>query len=326
MTHFSGATPKRLSHDHGHHHDHSGVFHTHAPEGQMKRAFFWTVIILIVEVCGGLISHSLALLSDAGHVLTDLFALGLSWYALTQAKKPATERMTYGYHRSGILAALINGMTLLVITVIILVEAYQRFLHPTPIQPYWMIGPAAIGLGINLYLGFGMKGHDNLNVRSAVLHMLGDAAASAGVIVAALLIAITHRDFFDPLLSVLIALLIAFGAWRIVGQTVSILMEGTPKGIETDAVVTALRHIPSVEDVHDVHIWSITSGRNALSCHVVLDGSLTIAESQSILRTMEHELEHFGIQHVTIQTEDGSHPHEATVLCAEATERSHGHG
>jgi cobalt-zinc-cadmium efflux system protein len=298
---------------HGHHHD--DVFHTHAPAGKMRRAFWLTAIILAAEVAGGWLSHSLALLSDAGHVLTDIAAIGLAWYALNQAQRPANARMTFGYHRSGILAALINAVTLWGVAIVILLEAYQRLRQPQPIIGGWLFASAAVGLALNLYLAWGMRDDHQLNVRSAVLHMIGDAAASAAVIVGGAVMALTGWYVIDPLLSAAIALLIAFGAWRIVRQTVNILMEGIPLGIELDRVVQEMLAVDGVRSVHDVHIWSITSGRNALSCHVVMDGDLTIRESQAILRDMEHRLEHLGIGHVTIQTEDAAHPHESSVLC-----------
>jgi cobalt-zinc-cadmium efflux system protein len=302
------------AHDH-HDHHHGELFHTHAPIGKMRMAFWLTLIILAAEVGGGLLSNSLALLSDAGHVLTDLAAIGLAWYAMTQSQKPANSKMTFGYHRSGILAAFINGTTLIVITVLILWEAYRRFGHPHPVNSLWMFVSAGIGLCINLYLGLGMRHVDNMNVRGAVLHMLGDAAASAGVIVGGIIIAVTGWYVVDPILSVLIAFLIAYGAFKIVRQSVNILMEGMPIGVELDKVVNAILHVSGVENVHDVHIWSITSGKNALSCHVVMNGAMTIRDSQKSLRDIEERLVHLGIGHVTIQTEDGSHPHEESVLC-----------
>lgn len=303
-------------HGHGHNHDHGDVFHSHAPASKMKTAFFLTMVILVVEVIGGLISHSLALLSDAGHVLTDIAAIGLSWFALKQAEKPSNEKMTYGYYRSGILAAFINGITLILITVWILWEAYGRFQKPEEVTPVWMFVSAGVGLLMNLYLGLGMRKEEDINVKSAVLHMLGDAAASAGVIVGGIIILATKWYVVDPILSVLIALLIAFGAWKIVRQTVSILMEGTPKGIDFQKVVDEIKSVPGVQHVHDVHIWSIASGKNALSCHVVLNGDMTIRGSQKILRDIEHRLMHMGIGHVTIQTEDVDHPHDESELCA----------
>ncbi|UOF89568.1 cation diffusion facilitator family transporter [Fodinisporobacter ferrooxydans] len=312
------------SHGHGHDHGHGEVFHSHAPVGKMKQAFLFTLFILVVEVIGGLFSHSLALLSDAGHVLTDIAAIGLSWFALKQAEKPSNQNMTFGYYRSGILAALINGITLILITIWILWEAYGRFQHPEPVQSTWMFVSAGVGLLINLYLGLGMRHEDDINVKSAVLHMLGDAAASAGVIVGGVIILLTKSSIVDPILSVCIALLIAFGAWRIVKQTTVILMEGTPQGIDFQKVVNEIKLVPNIKDVHDVHLWSITSGKNAMSCHVVLDGDMTIRDSQAILRDMEHRLIHLGIGHVTIQTEDCDHPHENSELCA-AKEVHHHH-
>lgn len=284
----------------------------------MKTAFFLTVIILVVEVIGGLLSHSLALLSDAGHVVTDIGAIGLSWFALKQAEKPSDQKMTYGYYRSGILAALMNAIALILITIWILLEAYGRFQNPEHVTPTWMFISAGVGLLMNLYLGLGMRGEEDINVKSAVLHMLGDAAASAGVIIAGIIILFTKWYVIDPILSVLIAVLIAFGAWRIVKQTAGILMEGTPKGIDFEQVVQTIRQVPGVHDAHDVHIWSITSGKNALSCHIVLDGDMTVSESQKVLRDMESRLVQMGIGHVTIQTEDCEHPHEDSELCATA--------
>lgn len=313
------------NHNHGHDHDHGDVFHTHAPAGKMRLAFFLTLIILVVEVVGGWISGSLALLSDAGHVLTDIGAIGLSWYAMKQSEKPANEGMTFGYYRAGILAAFINGITLILITIWILWEAYTRFQHPEHVTPTWMFISAGVGLGMNLYLGLGMRHEDNINVRSAVLHMLGDAAASAGVIIGGIIIAFTHWYVIDPILSVLIALLIAVGAWRIVKQTVTVLMEGTPAGVEISKVADCILSVPGIQQVHDMHVWTITSGRNALSCHVVVDGHITVQESQKILQQVEHKLAHLGIGHVTIQTEDPTHLHDEGLLCTNDGVHDHAH-
>lgn len=326
MTDSAKAGPTHAhSHAHGHAHVHGELFHTHAPVAKMQRAFWLTVVILAVEFVGGLLSHSLALLSDAGHVLTDVIAIGLSWYALRQAGKPSDERMTFGYVRSGILAALFNGLLLILITLWILYEAYRRFAHPEAVVGGWLFVSAGIGLFINLYLGLGMRGDEDLNVRSAVLHMLGDAAASAGVIVGGIVMVTTHWYTIDPILSVLISLLIAFGAWRVVRQTGLILMEGTPHGIGFQSVVAAIKGVDGVQDVHDVHMWCIASGRNALSCHIVLDGGLTIRDSQIILRELEHRLAHLGIGHVTMQMEDMDHPHSASTLCSAEAAGQHVH-
>lgn len=308
------------NHNNDHNHDHGDVFHSHAPIGKMKLAFFLTLIILIVELIGGFISHSLALLSDAGHVLTDIAAIGLSWFALHQSQKPASENFTYGYHRSGILAAFINAMTLIVIAVVILYEAIDRFKNPQPVGSTWMFISASVGLIMNLYLGLGLRKEENINVKSAVLHMIGDAMASAGVIVGGLIILFTGWYIVDPILSVLIAFLIAFGAWKIVKQTIGILMEGTPKGISLEKVMEKIRSVKGVLNVHDLHVWSITSGKNALSCHVVLNNQITFQDSQLILREIEHKLQHQGIGHSTIQLENEEHPHDESAICCSNTE------
>src|SRR5205807_8401896 len=190
----------------GHQHN-----HTHGMAKQTLRfAFFLTIIILAAELVGGIIGNSLALLSDAGHVVTDIFALGLAWFATVQAERPANARKTFGYHRVGILAALINAITLILVTVWILYEAVQRFQHPEPIQPLFMFASAGIGILVNLYIGFGLqKEKENLNAKAAALHVFGDVGASVGVIVAGLIILLTGWTVVDPVLSVAIAGLIA---------------------------------------------------------------------------------------------------------------------
>lgn len=314
-----------MSEHHHHGHDHTDVFHSHAPAGKLRQAFFLTLVIMVVELLGGWLSHSLALLSDAGHVLTDIAAIGLSWYATKQAEKPANEGMTFGYYRAGILAAFVNGLTLILITLWILWEAYGRFHKPEHITPMWMFISAGVGLVTNLYLGLGMRHDDSVNVKSAVLHMLGDAAASAGVIVGGIIIQLTHWYIIDPILSVLIALLIAWGAWRIVKQTVGVLMEGTPAGVEIGQVVECILSVDGIQHVHDLHVWTITSGRNALSCHVVVDGSRTVESMQQLMRDVEHKLIHLGIGHVTIQPEDPSHLHDESILCKNDGLHDHHH-
>lgn len=305
-------------HDHhGHDHNHGDVFHSHAPAGQMRKAFLLTLLILLAELVGGIISHSLALLSDAGHVVTDLAAIGLSWFALKQADKPANNERTFGYHRAGILAAFVNGVTLIVITLIILWEAIHRFANPSPINSTWMFVSASVGLLVNLYLGLGMRHEENLNVKSAVIHMLGDAAASAGVIIGGIIIYFTNWIIIDPILSVGIAVLIAFSAWRIVKQTIGILMEGTPRSVNTEEIEEVVLSVPGVNNLHDLHIWAITSGVNALSCHIVMDGHLTISDCQSVLRNVEDKLKEKNIDHTTIQIEDNRHPHDNSILCHE---------
>ncbi|GHO90525.1 cadmium, cobalt and zinc/H(+)-K(+) antiporter [Reticulibacter mediterranei] len=286
--------------------------HTHGmAKNTLRLAFFLTFFILAAELVGGLLANSLALLSDAGHVVTDLFALGLAWFATAQAERPANARKTFGYHRVGILAAQINAITLILITVAILWEAVQRFQHPEPIQPGVMFLSAAIGIGVNLYIGFGLqKEKENLNMRAAALHVFGDVGASVAVILAGIIILITGWTPADPLLSVAIAALIAWGAWRLLRETTDILLEATPKALNMHALVQDMRRIEGVQDVHDLHVWSITSDMYALSCHTLIDNQLT-SESSVILRNIETLLKsRYKIAHSTIQFEHHAHQDE----------------
>lgn len=288
---------------------HVGHSHTFGMVKQTLRlAFFLTLFILAAELTGGFLANSLALLSDAGHVLTDIFALGLAWFAMAQADRPANARKTFGYHRVGILSALVNAITLILVAIVITWEAIQRFQHPEPIQPLIMFLSAGIGIVINLYIGFGLrKEGDNLNVRAAMLHVFGDVGASIGVIVAGIIILLSGWTPADPLLSIAIAGLIAFGAWRILRETTDILLESTPKGLNMPAMVQDIRAIPGVQDVHDLHVWSIASGMRALSCHVLID-DLPPSQSAAILQSLEAMLrEKYQIGHTAVQFECDPH-------------------
>jgi cobalt-zinc-cadmium efflux system protein len=293
--------------------------HTHEHTHRMARnslrlAFFLTVIILIAELVGGLVANSLALLSDAGHVVTDIFALGLAWFATVQAERPANARKTFGYHRVGILAALVNAVTLIVIAFAILLEAIQRFQHPEPVQPLIMFLAAGIGIVVNLFIGFGLlKQGESLNVRAAMLHVFGDVGASVGVIIAGIIILLTGWTVVDPLLSVGIAALITVGAWRILRETADILLEAVPKGLSMPDLVKDMRGVEGIQDVHDLHVWSITSNMYALSCHALID-NLRLSDSSSILHSLNTMLsEKYHIGHVTVQFE--CEPHQE-AYCA----------
>ncbi len=290
--------------------EHAGHDHTHGMAKQTLRlAFFLTMIILAAELIGGFLSNSLALLSDAGHVLTDIFALGLAWFATAQAERPANASKTFGYHRVGILAALVNAVTLIVIALVILWEAWSRFQHPEKVQPLVMFLSAGIGIAVNLYIGFGLRSEgDNLNVRAAALHVFGDVGASVAVIVAGVVILLTGWYPADPILSVGIVGLIAVGAWRILRETTDILLEAVPKDINLSELVRDMMRVPGVQDVHDLHVWCITSGMYALSCHASI-ADLPPSESASILQSLETMLgEQYRIGHTAIQFE--CHAHE----------------
>lgn len=285
------------SHAHAHHHQLTGR--------KLAIAFFASFLVLAVLLVGGLMSRSLALLADAGHVVTDIAALGLSWYATRQASRPADATRTFGYHRTGILAALINAVSLILIAVYISWEAYQRFFSPVEVHSGPMIVAAAIGMVINLLIGFGLhsESEHNLNVRSAFLHVLGDAAASAGVIVGAIAIALTGWHVIDPILSVAIAVFIAFGAWQVVDESLHILMEGTPKHVHVPQLVADLKAIEGVRDVHDLHVWSIASGMASLSCHLLIDDQ-HVSQSMAIIAQCNAVLhDKYRIEHTTIQAE-----------------------
>lgn len=294
---------------------HSGHTHTHRmARNSLRLAFFLTVIILIAELVGGLLANSLALLSDAGHVVTDIFALGLAWFATVQAERPANARKTFGYHRVGILAALVNAVTLIVIAFAILLEAIQRFQHPESVQPLIMFLAAGIGIVVNLTIGFGLlREGDNLNVRAAMLHVFGDVGASAGVIVAGIIILVSGWTIADPLLSVGIAVLISIGAWRILRETTGILLEAAPKGLSMLDLVKDMKSVEGIQDVHDLHVWSITSNMYALSCHALID-NLPPSDSSAILHSLNALLsEKYHIGHATVQFE--CEPHQE-MYCA----------
>jgi cobalt-zinc-cadmium efflux system protein len=298
----------------------------------LKKALALTFVILLVEFTGGLLSHSLALLSDAGHVLTDVFALGLAWFAVEQSKRPADKRRTYGYQRVSILAALLNSMTLILIVLAIAYEAVRRLASPPPVQGGVVIAAALIGIALNLVVIFALRGDSRtVNLRAALLHVTGDVAASAGVVVAGLVVVLTGWLYIDPLLSLAIAALIAFGALGIIRETVNLLLEGTPREIDLVAVRAEITGTTLVDDVHDLHVWALSSDEMALSCHVVV-GDCLLGDAEHVVRDLEARLcDHFAIGHTTIQVESchpcgeihhgaGSHnhPHEHVVLSSKA--------
>ncbi len=296
--------------------------HSHAApiDQKLRAAFFLSFAILAVEVAGGVISHSLALLSDAGHVLTDLVALGLAWFATVQAQRPADANKTYGYHRTGILAALLNALTLILIVGFIAYEAIRRLAEPPTVVPTLMFVSAGVGIAINLYIGVGLRGSSegNVNVRAAMLHVFGDVAASIGVIVAGIAILLTRWYAADAVISLAIAVLIAKGAWDLMRETIDILMESTPKGINIAQLVRDLVRVPGVSDVHDLHVWSITGGMNALSAHLRIEGNRVLSECDGLLEQLNEILAaRYRITHSTIQFECANcDPRDSNLYCS----------
>jgi cobalt-zinc-cadmium efflux system protein len=262
-----------------------------------------TAITLVAEVIGGIWSNSLALLSDAGHVFLDLFALLLSLGAIKLAAQPASERHSYGLHRAEVLASLVNGLTVFAMALGILYEGSKRLISPEEVKTIPMLVIAILGLVANLLAARGLHGHahDDHNVKSAFLHVLGDAAASVGVIAGAVLMRYTGWYQADPIISIAIGLLILTGAGRLLREALHILMEGVPRGMSVDQVATHMRGIEGVLDVHHLNLWAVCSHILALSAHVEIDPAYDGQRSQ-LLHRIEHELQHgFHITHTTIQ-------------------------
>ena len=292
------------SHDPAAAHDHSGP-HAHN-SSSMHRLVITLVLVagyMVAEVIGGLMANSLALLADAGHMLSDVAALALSLFAIWFARRPADAERTYGYHRAEILAALVNGSMLVAIAIYIFIEAYRRISAPPAVDGGVMIGVAVGGLAVNLVslwiLNAGRGA--NLNVRGAWLHVLTDALGSVGAILAGLLVWSFGWNWADPAISVLIGLLVVYSSLGLLRESVAVLMEGTPSGIDVNDVRDSIQAVPGVAGVHDLHVWAITSGMHALSAHVTAEDPSRHGPLLKDLRKVVHD--RFHIDHVTIQLE-----------------------
>ncbi|GHF92565.1 cation efflux system protein [Deinococcus piscis] len=289
------------SHDHHHGHGHGADASTR----QLGLALALTGTFLVVEVAYAFISGSLALLSDAGHMLTDAAALALSLLAVKAGQRPADRRRTFGYRRTEILAAAVNAAALLAVGAYILYEAAQRLREPVEVQTTPMLVVAVLGLMVNLLsariLAGGQEG--SLNVRSAYLEVLSDLLGSAAVIVGAVLIMFTGWTWVDPLLGAGIGLWVIPRTWRLLSESVNVLLEGTPAGLDLDALRADLRALPGVSEVHDLHVWSITSGEHSLTAHLVAEE----ATSAALLSAAQEVAGRYGIEHVTVQIEPPGH-------------------
>lgn len=296
----------------GHNHSHSNNKKT------LKIAFLITAIYMLVEFIGGFLTNSLALIADAGHMLSDSVSLGVGVLAFTLGEKAANRFKTYGYKRFEILAAVFNGVTLVLVAIYIFYEAYHRFADPVEVNSLGMLAIAVIGLFVNLLVAWIMMRSgdtkENLNMRAAFLHVLSDLLGSVGAILAALLIFFFGWNFADPLISVIVAILVLISGWRVTKDAVHVLMEGTPRNVDLDEVVDAIKGIRGVVDIHDLHVWCITSGQNAMSGHVVVEEDTSFIECQQLLRHIEAKLADLKIDHVTIQMENSEHPHGNSVI------------
>jgi cobalt-zinc-cadmium efflux system protein len=293
-------------HDHGHGRHHHGHGHLHGA-GDNERRIFWvmwlTAAFTAVEAVGGLYAGSLALLADAGHMATDAAALALAWYAFRVARRPADERRSFGYHRAQVLAAFVNGGVLVVVVIWIAVEAVQRLLVPVPVMGDTMLAVGVAGLAANI-VGFAVLrgGQENINVRGAALHVLGDLLGSVGAVGAAVVILATGWTPIDPILSIVVAVLVLRSAWALLRHSGHILLEGTPDWLDVERLRAELAEaVPGVEDVHHVHVWSMTSERPLLTMHALVAEA---ADREDVLKALRTYLsEHYGIGHTTIQIE-----------------------
>jgi len=307
--------------------------HTHSHFGDLanqttKRlalSLVLTLLFVVIEAAAGFISNSLALLTDAAHNFTDVIALGLSWYALRIATQPAHAGKTYGYHRVGILVALVNSTTLILISFGIFYEAGQRFISPPIVDAPILIGVAAAAFFINAVTAWLVhKGSDHdLNLRSAFIHLMGDVLSTIGAVIAGVIIFFTQWNWLDPLVSVLIGALILWNAWGILRQAIHILLESTPENIDVKNMVNDLLTVKGVRGVHDLHVWSINENLRVLSAHVMTE-DIPVSAGTTIQRGVNEILLHkYNIQHATLQLEcEGCDP---SMLYCDITEINHTH-
>jgi cobalt-zinc-cadmium efflux system protein len=301
-----------MAHDHAHDHvpAHS---HVHEANAENRRALtavlILTALFAVVEVVGGLITGSLALLADAGHMLSDVAALGVALFAFWLSGRPATPDRSFGYKRAEVLAALANGLALVVVSIWIFFEAYRRFFDPPEILGAPMLLVAAIGLIVNVVGAsiLARSSGENLNTRGAMRHVIADALGSAGVIAAAGIIVLTGWTYADPIMSVLIGVLVLASSYGLLRDSLNVLLEATPRGIDANAVGNRMVSVPGVTEVHDLHIWTITSGFPALAAHVLVGADEDChARRRDLERLLSRD---FGIAHTTLQIDHvGDHP------------------
>ncbi len=308
-----------ISHGEGHRaHEHRANKHG-AGRRRLRIVLTLTAVYMLAEAVGGWVTGSLALLADAGHMLADVAALALALVAVWFAARPATAQKSFGYYRLEILAALVNGVALVVISLLIIYEAYHRWINPQPVKSGMMMAIATGGLVVNALCAYLLHGHheDDLNVRGAWLHVMGDALGSVGAIIAGALMLLFGWYAADPLFSVIISLLIVWSSWNLIRESTNVLLEGTPAHINLRAVEEAILETEGVEDVHDLHIWTITSGREALSAHVIHADGVRPPDLLSELRNKLHD--RFGVDHLTIQMETSEFEDDTFHFCHAGT-------
>ncbi|HEX4795915.1 MAG TPA: cation diffusion facilitator family transporter [Humisphaera sp.] len=287
-----------------------------------------TLAFVIGELLAGIWSHSIALMSDAGHNLADALALLLSWYGVRAALWPSSAARTFGYHRVGVLAALANAASLVLIAGFIIWGAAQRLMNPQPVAGPAMIWVAAVAIVLNSLIALWLhrSAKNDLNIRSAYIHMLGDAFAAVGVVIAGVIVTLSGKPIADPICSLIIGGLILWTSWGILTESVNVLLEGTPAGVDMASVEKMIAAVPGVLGVHDLHVWSLGSGVVACSCHILV-GEQSIREGQQVLRAVTDELDHhFHITHTTVQVEvEGCDPDDMYCTLKHSAGHEHGH-
>ena len=313
------------------HTDHHNHTHNHVHTNNKKVLTISFIIIglfMIVEILGGFIANSLALLSDGLHMFSDTVSLGVALIAFIYAEKNATSTKTFGYKRFEVLAALFNGITLLIISGVIIIEAIRRFFNPIKVQSTEMFIISVIGLIVNIIVAIIMfKSGDtshNLNMRGAFIHVLGDLLGSLGAIIASILIYVFNFTIADPIASILVSIIILKSAIGISRSSLNILMEGTPSDVNLDKIISTIINHNEIYNVHDYHVWTISNDMNALSCHAVVSETMSVQDCEGLLKKIEHELLHLNIQHMTIQLETAQHDHDTSVLCS-GLHKEHAH-
>jgi len=297
--------------EHGHGHDH-GQGHNHAHASMKSSVLAWAIAatlgLVVAEVFGGFLGRSVALLNDAVHNLSDVPALGISWLAMQWAQRPADSEKTYGYHRAGTLAAFTNAVLLIVLALWLGYEAIERLRNPVPVVESWMIWTSLAALAVNGGITLSLiRGHADLNLRSILVHNFGDALSNIAIIIGALLMRYTHLNWIDPLLGLAIGLLVLYSSIGILRESAHILLEGRPRGTQVEEVARAILTVEHVQEVHDVHIWSLGGEHNALSCHARIP-DMHMDKCEKVVAAIQEKVKEFGIEHTTVQLERAGLP------------------
>jgi cobalt-zinc-cadmium efflux system protein len=307
------------THEHGHGHNHA---HPAMKASVLAWAMAATLGLVAAEVFGGFLGRSVALLNDAVHNLSDVPALGISWLAMNWAQRPADSEKTYGYHRAGTLAAFTNAMLLIVLALWLGYEAIERLRVPVPVVESWMIWTSLAALAVNGGITLALvRGHADLNLRSIVVHNFGDALSNIAIIIGAFLMRYTHMQWIDPLLGLAIGLLVLYSSISILRESAHILLEGRPRGTRVEEVARAILTVEDVQEVHDVHIWSLGGEHNALSCHARIP-DMHMDQSEKVLAAIRKKVKEFGIEHSTVQLERAGLPATSGYVMPEPTRKA----